>query len=299
MFCIEVDETAPDARTFHPASKKMTGRLKQPIWIVPLAIAGLVAVFGWWGNARLRQTIEDQLKAKLTSTLNANVTALAIWATNQTRLAMVLAEDPEVRTVAVRLLERSPQPGPEFRRPGTVPELEEFGTYLRARLKTLGYEQALLVNTNLLIVAGAGRGRAGLMPVPEAQTNKFSELFAFEQPILITPYKPPELRAGPRFPAREGGTNEFRRGRPGRRGAFGPRGPNEFQQRRGDATLMQVAAPVRDTNNIVRGALALIINPTNEFTRTLSVARMGDTGETYAFDQTGLLISRFFTDHSG
>jgi eukaryotic-like serine/threonine-protein kinase len=42
----------------------------------------------------------------------------------------------------------------------------------------------------------------------------------------------------------------------------------------------------------VRGALALVINPDREFTRILSVASSGESGETYAFDQTGLLISR-------
>jgi serine/threonine protein kinase len=62
--------------------------------------------------------------------------------------------------------------------------------------------------------------------------------------------------------------------------------------RRGDITLMQVAAPLHDTNGVVRGALALIINPDSEFSKILSVARSGDSGETYAFDQTGLLISR-------
>ena len=55
---------------------------------------------------------------------------------------------------------------------------------------------------------------------------------------------------------------------------------------------MQVAAPIRDTAGEVRGALALIFNPDKEFSRILSVARSGESGETYAFDQTGLLISR-------
>ena len=54
--------------------------------------------------------------------------------------------------------------------------------------------------------------------------------------------------------------------------------------------LMQVAAPIRE-NGKVLGALALIINPTNEFSKVLSVAHRGETGETFAFDQTGLLIS--------
>jgi len=55
---------------------------------------------------------------------------------------------------------------------------------------------------------------------------------------------------------------------------------------------MQVAAPLLDNAVAVRGALALIIDPDREFTRILSVARSGESGETYAFDQHGLLISR-------
>jgi tRNA A-37 threonylcarbamoyl transferase component Bud32 len=55
---------------------------------------------------------------------------------------------------------------------------------------------------------------------------------------------------------------------------------------------MQVAAPLKDTNGVMRGALALIINPDAEFTRILSVARSGETGETFAFDPEGVMISK-------
>ena len=54
---------------------------------------------------------------------------------------------------------------------------------------------------------------------------------------------------------------------------------------------MQVAAPIKDRAGQTRGALALIINPDAEFTRILSVARSGDSGETFAFDGEGVLIS--------
>jgi serine/threonine protein kinase len=54
---------------------------------------------------------------------------------------------------------------------------------------------------------------------------------------------------------------------------------------------MQVAAPVRDDSGAAQGALALVINPDAEFTRILSVARPGESGETFAFDPEGLLIS--------
>ena len=305
----------------------MTNRFKQPIWMVPLAIAGLVALVGWWGNHQLRRTIEQQLQSQLTSTLNANVTALEIWTTNQTRLATALASEPEVRAPAIRILDRpEPEPGvPESRT--NASDIEQLIRYLRPRLTQLGYETAQLVNTNFSIVAGSMRPPPGPPPkVSESHTNKFAELFSSGEPVIITPFKPepPAPRRGPGFfggRGPEGGnmTNTTRWRMPGffgdrgtpppstpppsdRRdpGFFGNPGtnaPGRFfpanaaRGRRGNASLMQVAAPLAE-DGVVRGALALIINPDQEFTKILSVARSGESGETYAFDQTGLLISR-------
>jgi hypothetical protein len=264
----------------------MTSRFKQPIWMLPLVIAGLVALFGWWGNHELRQTIEQQLQAQLTSTLNANVTALEIWTTNQTRLATALVSEPEVRDRAIRILDRSELEPNAAGNATNAADAELLIRYLRPRLNQLGYETAQLVNTNFTIVAGSMRFRPGpALQVSEAHTNKFAELFSSGGPVIITPFKPELLvqrRAFGFFGNR--GTNAFRRG-------------SRFIQanatggRRGNTSLMQVAAPLAE-DGIVRGALALIINPDQEFTRILSVARSGESGETYAFDQTGLLISR-------
>lgn len=102
----------------------MKNRLRKPIWIVPLLFAGLVAVFGWWGNSRLRQTIESQLKAELTTTLDANVTALDIWTTNQAKLATTLANEPKLRELAVRVLENPALATNTGRKPGDASELE-------------------------------------------------------------------------------------------------------------------------------------------------------------------------------
>ncbi len=248
-------------------------------------IAVLVAVFGWWGNNRLRATIEDQLKDQLNATLNANVTPLEIWTTNQIKFVTLLAEEPTVRTAGVHLLENPAMAGPD-RRPGS--DAAKFSNYLQPRINRMGYEIAQLVDMNYLVAANSGRIRLPVgIPIVDTQTNKFAELFASDQPVMITPFKPdpdfnrPGLRPGPGST----GTNQFRRFR-----RTPP--PNAAGGRRGDRTLMQVAAPVRDTNGVVRGALALVIDPDAEFSKILSVARSGDSGETYAFDQTGLLISR-------
>lgn len=262
----------------------MLGRFKLPVWVLPLAIAGLVAVFGWWGNERLRATIEGELKAQLTATLNANVTALGIWATDQTRLATALAEDPAVRTVACQILQTPPPDRREFR---VRPELEQFVNGLKPRLAQLGYGVAQLVNTNFLVVANSRSPQMfGNMLVSDAHTNHFAELFASGEPVLITPFKPELLVQ------RRAARNGFGPSRANENRRFNRPPPNTGRPRRGDVTLMQVAAPVRNRERQVVGALALIINPEKEFSRILSVARAGASGETYAFDQTGLMISR-------
>ena len=261
-------------------------RFKLPVWLLPVVIAVLVALFGWWGHTRLRATIEGQLKAQLTATLNANVTALGIWTTNQTRLATALAEDPEIKHSAVAIL----QPFQGKRETRSSPDLFWFVDSLRPRLSQLGYGIAQLVDTNFNVIANSTRPQMiGNNVVSDAHTNKFAELFATGEPVIITPFRP-ELLTQRRFyrsvmeQARSNGI--FLR-------PFNRRNQNQAtaNRRRGDVTLMQVAAPIKNDQERVVGALALIINPDKEFSRILSVARSGESGETYAFDETGLMIS--------
>ena len=264
----------------------MTGRFKQLILILPLVIAGLVAVLGWWGNQRLRVVIEGELKTQLTATLKANVTALGIWSTNQTRLATALADDASVRAFATQIFKVAPP----FRRDAPVPpELDQFVTEFKPRLARLGYEVAQLVNTNYQVVVNSQQSQwMGNLLVSDAHTNKFAELFATGQPVLIAPFKPELLvqRRAAKNNAWLSRTNDLHRN------ISSPLPGAGLRSRRGDFSLMQVAAPVCNSAREVVGALTLIINPDKEFSRILSVARSGDSGETYAFDQTGLLISR-------
>ena len=263
--------------------------LKPPIWALLLAVAAVVALLGWWGNDCLRTTIGKELKAQLTATLDANVTALDIWSTNQTRMASSLVEYPGIRSVSLRILTNG-APAGDFEYRGqnlTLPQ--QFARIVRPRLKILGYEIADLVNTNYIQVANTLMPQlAGQMVVSDAHTNQFARLFASGEPVIISPFKPdlptPRRRENSyRYGDLSGNTNRYGRGLRGM-------DPN-FRPRRGDITLMQVAAPIQNDTGETIGALALIVNPDLEFSRILSVARYGQSGETYAFDQTGLLIS--------
>lgn len=56
-------------------------------------------------------------------------------------------------------------------------------------------------------------------------------------------------------------------------------------------TRMLAASPIQDEAGSIIAALAFVIDPTQDFTRILSVARIGETGNTYAFNRQGVLLS--------
>ncbi len=357
------------------------------LWLFPLATAGLVAFVGWWGHARVRDALQKQLKSDLQATINANVTALEIWVSDQKRLASTLARDPELVPLARTLLQlkstNAPASGPANERPDPASFREraqlsaKVAEVLNRRLVGTGYKVGQIVDTNLSVLAESGMGRRrgrGPNSVPESLQPKFQELFKTGEPVMITPFKPPRPtrfqrgrgpgggpgfamdtnrfngRGGPfagdtnapngfGFPRREpppmeaglaagpgpgpgagmgpgpddgpgarGGGPNFGPGGPGERrggpgggfgsgpgfgpGAMNPTNRNGAGFPREISALMQVAAPILDAEGRTLGALGLILDPEEEFTRILSVARPGDSGETYAFDRHGVLISR-------
>lgn len=263
------------------------------IWLVPLILALLVGGVGWWADRELSRSVQRELRDDLESTLTANVTALEIWMENQKRLAAALADEPGLKAAALRLLE-SPANNLTNRPPfGEFSRELLAGERLQERVRALGYGLAQLVSTNLTVVSDVGRRRSRQgNQVPEDLQAKYAELFTNGEPIVITPFKlkPPEF---PRRPGRRPGNEP-----PPSPERFGPSPATSSARPRGeprpprDFTIMQVAAPIKDHEGQTRGALALIINPDAEFTRILSVASSGASGETLAFDGEGVLISK-------
>ncbi|MCP5524192.1 MAG: serine/threonine protein kinase [Verrucomicrobiales bacterium] len=259
-----------------------------PTWILLLGLAVAVALAGIWGSQRVRATLERMVESELEMTLHANAQALEIWMTNQVRLAMSLADDPQLRSGLLAVSGAAVSIGPRWERNSGGPPGEDLGGRLRLKLENLGHD-GMLVNTNLVVVAAVGRGsgRVG-RTVMDSHHDKFVELFQTGRPVLIHPFRP-AATAGPRS------GRENTRGSTGRMGPFwnggGPRGgagggPPD------DLLLMQVAVPLRDENGVMLGALALVIDPEREFTRILSVSRLGQSGESYAFDTSGRMLSR-------
>jgi len=67
---------------------------------------------------------------------------------------------------------------------------------------------------------------------------------------------------------------------------------------RSGVPTMFVCAPVRDPNLQIVAALAMRIRPEKEFTEILQLGRVGETGETYAINREGVLVSNSRFDES-
>ncbi len=278
---------------------------------IPLA-AALVALVGWWSHGVLRRTLEARLQGELQTVLNANVAALDIWVSSQSRLAQVLADAPELReATAAVLAEEGMRPNYRSPVPGRSPPQLELEKVIDDRLKPSGFGAALLLSTNLKVVAGSQRTRTRMGEVFEYEhASRVREALTLGRPVLITPFKAgfargPRGRVNPRlydpgvsgrpsFPGEFRGGPGLRTNRnrglgsesgPDRPGPGGPRPPDA------DLNLMEWVVPVTSKAGVNQAALILVQRPEEEFTRVLSVARPGETGETFAFDPAGRLIS--------
>jgi serine/threonine protein kinase len=302
------------------------------IWLIPVAVAAVVMVTGWWCNTEVRRAIEDQLENELESLINADVTALNIWIDNQLRFVSTLASEDKVKTLALNVVNRASTDGTEGVDLRTYDEVRALREYVDPRLHEmrLGF---VVIDPDGVIIAAPFDGILGDQLHDEALAT-YQKVFEEDVPILLTPYQPPR-RGGGQGPSRVRENGEFERGsrgsqragRDGGRGAFGergnggesvqghvgeegearrrgpgrgpngqrgPGGPGGPGGRRGgpNRTIMAVAAPLHSPTGEVIAAIGLLIQPDQEFTKILSVASSGDSGETFAFDSNGIMLSQ-------
>jgi PAS domain S-box-containing protein len=72
--------------------------------------------------------------------------------------------------------------------------------------------------------------------------------------------------------------------------------PSTAPDEHANAPVMFVAAPVVDERGTTLAVLAQSLDPFRDFSRLLELARLGASGETYAFDQDGRLLSNIRFD---
>ena len=232
----------------------MASFLQSRAWVIPILFAVVFGAAGWTVYSSLERTTKERLEAELQTILNADVLALRVWIDGQKKVALVNALDPENRRLAIELL--------------------------RIGRRAEDPKAALLASTALAEL------RDRLAPV--VRTHGFTGFGVLDRDGRFVGSARDEL-LGNKIPGFEDALRRLMAG------ATVVTRPMHWDVRglpEDSPPLMLALAPVLDETRGPVGVFGLGINADEDFTRILQVARMGESGETYAFDANGLLVSR-------
>lgn len=236
--------------------------LKKQIWIWPIIAVLVLSLVAFMVRSAIETTMREELVSQLDTLLNIETAMLETWFKVQKSNAESSANSLEIRQIAYRLLE-----------PDALAEEQDKQLDMAKLEKALGpaitahdYTGFILVNKKQVIIAATNPELVGI-EVP----NQYSD-FVSKSLNGVTSLSPPFLSMA----ALKDEKGRIRTGVP----------------------TMFVAAPIRDESFQVVGVLAFRIPPEKEFSRILQLGKFGGTGETYAFDSNGLMVSNSRFDES-
>jgi eukaryotic-like serine/threonine-protein kinase len=239
--------------------------LKKQLWIWPIVAVILLSVIGYAVSRSIHQTMENTLRSQLQTLLTVERSMLEKWLKVQESTAVTLANSQSVRQTIVQLVAAQsdvPASGAAAPTNESAKAVAEAHVRLTKELEPgmsshdfIGY---VVADKQLRIVAATARDLIG-QTVAEYETFLTRTLDG--KPTVSTPF--------PSVSIVKDASGKYRSGAP----------------------TMFVCAPVRDENLQVVVVLALRIRPEKEFTAILQLGRIGETGETYAVNKSGLLVS--------
>jgi serine/threonine protein kinase len=232
--------------------------LRRQIWIWPILAVVLLSVVGFLVRHSIETTMREGLESQLQTVVDLEASMLINWDQVQKSNAESLANNIDVRETIYALLE---PPADQ------AENADQQAAGLRAKLdKSLApaiaahnYAGYIITDKRKRIVAAGRPELIGKENLPEYESFLSRALHGVSS--VSAPFSSMVLMADE--------TGRMRTGKP----------------------TMFVAAPVRDESFQVVGALALRIDPEKEFSEILSLGRFGESGETYAFNKDGLMVS--------
>jgi serine/threonine-protein kinase len=225
-----------------------------------LAASACLLALGYWTYQAVESSLRGLRSAALTSMLEAEVKTLALWIDNHRADIRRIARDIEVREHVAALTRIASRPGVAAADYCNAPARRPLVARLGAVLEEQGAVTFNVVDRNRRIIASRFPEYCGLGLTPAAFERDLTAVFRgdtrFVRPHLVHE----RLQAAP---------------------------PVAPLQR----PVTWVETPVRDDAGAIIAALAFGEYADGEFAAILAAARTGDTGEAYAFDRSGELLS--------
>jgi hypothetical protein len=250
------------SRLFGGASTvRATGRwLRRQLWAWPIIAAVLFGGAGWWVRGTVEHAMREQRATDLNTMVEASVSAVRTWMGEQRINVQLFAEDEQLRPLVKELLPLADGTPRAERQLVQAKAQEALRDRLKRRVRLSGYVGYFVVSPSGIVIAADQDA-----PVGKGLTGYRKSLFdrALAGYTLVSrPFRSPLLLA------------------------------DDKGELRADLPSMYVTGPLLDEADRPIAALGLRIRPEDHFTRILQVVRFGKSGETYAFDENGLLLSQ-------
>ena len=231
--------------------------LRRHLYTAPALMALVLGAVGWWVHATVQEGMRRQTASELQTVLNGNVTALEVWMHEQEANAQSLAaadglDGPVRELLAIARANKDHESALTQSR-----ALANLRAYLKPRLKIFGYRDFFVVSTEHVVLAAGADAPVG-KELSGYQAD-FFERVLLDKPSVSRPFRSILLL------------------------------PDAHGQLKASLPTMFTAAAIRDSLARPRRPWAFGPMPSSHVLRSGTI---GESGETYAFDGTGLLLSQ-------
>ncbi len=233
--------------------------LKKQLWVWPIFAVILLSIVGFTVSNAIETTIKENVRSGLQTLVTVETEMLRKWFGVQESTAEALANDAQIRQHIYQLIDQFDDASASD---GGVLDSDlhkQLASELGPAMSSHDYAGFLVADKSKRIVSSSYPALIGQREIPEYDA-------------LLDRALNGETLVSPPFPSvvmMKGLDGRPRMGLP----------------------AMFVCAPVRDPSFQVVGVLALQIPPEREFTQILQLGQVGPSGETYAFDADGMMVS--------
>lgn len=226
---------------------------------MPVMLILVLVPFGWLLYRAVENGLKTQVESQLRTVLQADVTALRLWMDDKRTAAQLIATQQSVLEPARQLVSLASAPGGDARSLAASPAQEQLADSMMPLMQGTGAIGYVVMDRNGVVEASDEPDLIG--------ERTLGERMGFVDRVLRgeTLISHPFMSLVP-LPGEGDGEERVR--------------PTLF-----------VGTPLDAATGDAFGVLALRLLP-EDLTEVLTVARWGESGETYAFDGEGYLLSR-------
>jgi serine/threonine protein kinase len=233
--------------------------LRQRVWIFPILALVVLAAIGFSVRTAIERIMKDNLQSHLQMLLNIEATMLETWCKIQESNAETQANDQQIREHVYELLTIAES----TRDPSAALRASTIHLALRKDLlpgmSAHDYHGYFVADRSKRILSASNEELIAQIDVPEYSDPLTQALDGAS--TVSTPFPSVSIQK------------------------------DEFGKLQTGVPTMFVCAPIRNDSFQVVGVLGLRIRPERAFTRILQLGRFGESGETYAFDKVGRMVS--------